>query len=81
MTLTHLGVGLTTGQEKRISPWDKGSSAGAVRYHGSLIVAGPELPATVKEDLRLPLRQFVQDERAGESGDDLARDVNGSDPA
>jgi predicted nucleic acid-binding protein len=58
------GLQLTTGQEKMISPCDRGSSARAVRYHRSPIVVIPELPATVEDDFRLSLGQLVQDERA-----------------
>ncbi len=47
-----------------ISPWVKGSSARAFRYHWSLTVIVPELSATAKNDFRLPLGQFVQDEHA-----------------
>src|SRR5579871_6631008 len=71
----------TTGQEKMISPWVKGSSAGALRYHESLIVVVPEPPPSVKDDLGLPFGQFVQDERARESGDDLTRDLESNHPA
>jgi hypothetical protein len=50
-------------------------------YHRSLIVAVPEPRSVVEDDLGLPLGQLVQVQRAGEPGDDLARDVDGDDAA
>jgi hypothetical protein len=47
----------------------------------SLVLVVPEPSATAEDDLRLPLGQFIQDERARKSGDDLSRDVNSNDLA
>jgi len=64
-----------------ISPWVKGSSAATFRHHRSIIVVVPEPRSLLEDDLGLSLGQLVLVVRAREPGDDLARDVDGNDPA
>jgi hypothetical protein len=57
------------------SSWPSGSPLTVTHRHR------PGNVAHVEEDLRRPLGQFVQLERAGEPGDDPTRDVDGNDHA